>query len=286
MLTVSDNHIVLGGGGSGGGGDVVGAASSTDNAIALFDGTTGKLLKNSALTVDDAGKLSLNGRISSAYINLQSEEFSDAGMIGGLFDRCETTNSHIFGSLTTTVSSGTLSGGSNVVDGFAGTYAYVTDVSALTTATIIIDVISNVANYGRAKWLPFVAFRGAGTNYFRDIAVSVSTDGSTWYTSTDWQISGFDSSSRQFPYWFGGESYALPLVTWRYVKFELSNPLNTTPAYISQVGMRHVNAPFLPRSVVLNKVKIESQLIDNVGSSGADGQVLKKVGGLVIWSNP
>ena len=28
------------------------------------------------------------------------------------------------------------------------------------------------------------------------------------------------------------------------------------------------------------------QIIDNVGSSGADGNVLKKVGGLVIWANP
>ena len=33
------------------GGDVVGPASSTDSAIALFDGTTGKLLKNSSITV-------------------------------------------------------------------------------------------------------------------------------------------------------------------------------------------------------------------------------------------
>lgn len=51
-----------------GGGDVVGPASSTDNAIARFDSTTGKLLQNSALTVADtsgtiagfAGASSLN----------------------------------------------------------------------------------------------------------------------------------------------------------------------------------------------------------------------------------
>lgn len=36
--------------GGGGSGDVVGPASSTDNAVALFDGTTGKLLKNSDIT--------------------------------------------------------------------------------------------------------------------------------------------------------------------------------------------------------------------------------------------
>jgi hypothetical protein len=38
---------------SGGGtGDVVGPASSTDNAVAVFDGTTGKLIQNSTITVD------------------------------------------------------------------------------------------------------------------------------------------------------------------------------------------------------------------------------------------
>ena len=36
-------------------GDVVGPASSTDNAIARFDGTTGKLVQNSTATVSDTG---------------------------------------------------------------------------------------------------------------------------------------------------------------------------------------------------------------------------------------
>lgn len=37
----------------GGSGDVVGPASATDNAIVRFDGTTGKLMQNSAVTIDD-----------------------------------------------------------------------------------------------------------------------------------------------------------------------------------------------------------------------------------------
>jgi hypothetical protein len=45
--------------GGGGGGDVVGPASATDNAIARFDSTTGKLIQNSAVTVSDAGALTL-----------------------------------------------------------------------------------------------------------------------------------------------------------------------------------------------------------------------------------
>lgn len=49
----------VGGGGSGSG-DFVGPSSSTDNAIVRFDGTTGKLGQNSAVTIDDTtGNLSI-----------------------------------------------------------------------------------------------------------------------------------------------------------------------------------------------------------------------------------
>jgi hypothetical protein len=41
---------------SGGSGDVAGPASSTDNAIARFDSTTGKLIQNSTATLGDSGE--------------------------------------------------------------------------------------------------------------------------------------------------------------------------------------------------------------------------------------
>ena len=47
-----------------GSGDVVGPASSTDNALARFDSTTGKLLQNSAATLDDSGVLTLSGSMT------------------------------------------------------------------------------------------------------------------------------------------------------------------------------------------------------------------------------
>lgn len=40
-----------------GSGDVDGPASSTDNALSRYDGTTGKIIQNSAATLDDAGTL-------------------------------------------------------------------------------------------------------------------------------------------------------------------------------------------------------------------------------------
>jgi len=46
-------------------GYVTGTASVTDNAIARFDGTTGKLIQNSGATIDDNGTLTANGNISA-----------------------------------------------------------------------------------------------------------------------------------------------------------------------------------------------------------------------------
>lgn len=42
----------------GGSGDVVGPASSTDNAVARFDGTTGQLIQNSTVLIGDTGAIS------------------------------------------------------------------------------------------------------------------------------------------------------------------------------------------------------------------------------------
>jgi hypothetical protein len=52
-LLYCDGTNVVSGGGLGG--DVVGPASATDNAIARFDGTTGKIIQNSAVTIADDG---------------------------------------------------------------------------------------------------------------------------------------------------------------------------------------------------------------------------------------
>jgi hypothetical protein len=41
-------------------GDVVGDASSTDNAVARFDGVTGKAIQNSGVTIDDSGNITAN----------------------------------------------------------------------------------------------------------------------------------------------------------------------------------------------------------------------------------
>ena len=48
---------------AGGGGDVTGPGSSTANAVALFDGATGKIIKNSGLTTDGSNSLFIGGTL-------------------------------------------------------------------------------------------------------------------------------------------------------------------------------------------------------------------------------
>ena len=60
MAEQNANNVAITGGtisGITGLGDVVGPASATDNAIVRFDATTGKLIQNSTVTIDDAGNI-------------------------------------------------------------------------------------------------------------------------------------------------------------------------------------------------------------------------------------
>lgn len=53
-----------------GSGDVFGPGSSTDNALARFDGLTGKLIQNSAVTVDDSGNIATGGTVDGRDVSV------------------------------------------------------------------------------------------------------------------------------------------------------------------------------------------------------------------------
>lgn len=58
-LTYDHSTHTLNATGGSGGGDVTGDSSSTDNAITRFNGTTGKVIQNSLVTVDDNGGIAV-----------------------------------------------------------------------------------------------------------------------------------------------------------------------------------------------------------------------------------
>ena len=63
-------------GGGGGSGDVVGPASATDGAVALYDGTTGKLVKDSKITVsgDDV-------TVTDGSFTVDGDAYVDGGLL-------------------------------------------------------------------------------------------------------------------------------------------------------------------------------------------------------------
>ena len=74
------------------GGDVVGPASATDNAVVRFDGTTGKLVQNSVVTIADStgdvtgvgaltmgGNLTLNGGTANGVLYLNGSKMATSG---------------------------------------------------------------------------------------------------------------------------------------------------------------------------------------------------------------
>ncbi len=71
------------GGGGGGSGDVVGPASSTDNAIVRFDSTTGKLIQNSVVLVDDIGNISSVGTLTASGDISTSSNIVVTGTVDG-----------------------------------------------------------------------------------------------------------------------------------------------------------------------------------------------------------
>jgi len=77
------------GGGGGGSGDTTGPASSTDNAIARYDGATGKILQDSAGIIDDAGALTgitVNANVVTAgtLVHERGGLEADVSAYGGL----------------------------------------------------------------------------------------------------------------------------------------------------------------------------------------------------------
>lgn len=72
------------GNGAGGSGDVTGPASSTDNAVARFDGAGGKTLQDSAVTVSDAGVVEGATQLNVDNLRLDGNTLSSTDANGNI----------------------------------------------------------------------------------------------------------------------------------------------------------------------------------------------------------
>jgi hypothetical protein len=64
-----------------GNGDVVGPALATDNAVARFDGTTGKLIQNSVITIEDDGSMVIPANSTNAGLRITQTGTGDAILV-------------------------------------------------------------------------------------------------------------------------------------------------------------------------------------------------------------
>jgi hypothetical protein len=129
---------------AGASGDVVGPASATDNALARFDATTGKLIQNSVGILSDAGVLTgLTGITSSGSItfsSLTSGRVTYAGASGLLQDSANL----LFNGTTLTANTlnltnalGTTYGGTGLTSFTANGVVYASSSSALATGSAL-----------------------------------------------------------------------------------------------------------------------------------------------------
>jgi hypothetical protein len=158
-------------------GDVVGPASATDNAIARFDTTTGKLIQNSVTTIDDTGNAS--GILSQQFSNGSAVTLAagkmwydgttgafNAGMGGGNITQQIGEELFVYGKASTAITDSPLQcvyqtgtvGASGVIT-FAPTIAGITDGES-----IIGIATENIALNGFGRVTSFGTVRGITTN--------------------------------------------------------------------------------------------------------------------------
>jgi hypothetical protein len=186
-------------------GDVAGPGSSTDNAIPRFDSTTGKIIQNSGITVDDsnimttAGLITANGGISTTTVSASAAITANGGItLGGAISGADQTVSRVnlkdYGEVTNAI--GSVGGGTQDVDVALGNNVTATVDTGTTTFTFSNPTASDelcgftlfLTNGGSqtVNWPATVDFPGGTAPTLTasgvDILVFVTTDGGTiWH---------------------------------------------------------------------------------------------------------
>ncbi len=152
-------------------GDVVGPGSATDNALARFDGTTGKLIQNGVITEDDTGNLSITASVSGASLAATVSNTSNTASATAHFDAIVAggTAADAYFSSTITGGQAWTWGGDN-----SDSDAYVLSANAALGTTNVM----RVATTGEINFPLQSAFMA----YMNTAVLNVTGDGTTTYT--------------------------------------------------------------------------------------------------------
>jgi mucin-19 len=165
------------------GGDVVGPASATDNAIARFDTTTGKLIQNSTVTVSDAGVVDgvthMNDvdyidfdttyatTLAAGQLGWNGNDTLGLGMIGGNVIQHIGEDQFFYAKATATITKGQVV----MFTGAVGASGVPTGAPAtgITNGTYIMGIAAeNIANNGFGLVQSFGTLRNVNTTGYAD----------------------------------------------------------------------------------------------------------------------
>ncbi len=181
-------------------GDVTGPASSTDNAIARFDSTTGKIIQNSAITLSDAGALQ--------NITELNFDVTPTGVVGGAgsvswndADNCQSLEM--------------VMAGGNVLQQIGEDQYYRVKASSAITKGQVVMFTGTLGASGGLTAAPATGLTAATGSYILGIAAEDITLNSWGYVSSFGEVRGFDTTgSASSETWANGDVlYYNPAVT-------------------------------------------------------------------------
>ena len=167
------------------GGDVVGPASSVDNQIARFDGTTGKIIQTSTPTISDAGAI--------ADLTELNFDVTPTGVAGG-------AGSLSWNNDDNTQTLDLVGAGGNVTLALGEETYYRVRASANITKGQVVMFTGTVGASGGLEAAPATGLTASTSQYVMGIAAETFTSGNWGYIAAFGEVRGFNTTG-------GGESW-------------------------------------------------------------------------------